>query len=138
MAVYPNDATGLFTTASFSSMADRKPDKGFGSTKTYNTVIFETEAGYEKRRARNRRAKREYALTYTNVTGLERNAIESFYDARSGQTESFTFDLTHLSEPGSITARFDGNLEIRHILSTGDNLLQNFYTVSFKLKETFD
>lgn len=138
MAFYPNDAVGTFTTTNFSSMADKKPDKGYSSSKQYNSVIFETEAGYEKRRLKNRRPKRSYNLSYTNVTGLEKSAIESFYNARGGEFESFTIDLTHLNDVGTATVRFDGSLDVQHILSTGDNLLQNFYTISFKLKETFD
>ena len=138
MASYPSGATGAFTTTAFSSMADKKPDTGYGTERIYNSIIFESEAGYEKRRLRSRRSKRNISLTYTNVTGLEQGAIENFYHARSGEYESFTFDLSHLNESGSITVRFDGALDITHVLSAGANLLSNFYTVSFKLKETFD
>ena len=122
----------------FNSMADRKPDKGFTAQRTFDTIKFESQAGYEKRRLRSRRSKRSYDLSYTNITGIEKTAIENFYNARSGEFEAFIFDLTHINEIGTITTRFDGPLTVNHVLSTGDNLTQNFYTVSFKLQETYD
>lgn len=137
-STYPSGATGAFTTASFSTMADRRPDSGFQVDKTYNVITFESEAGYEKRRLRSRRGKRSYQLTYTNINGLEKSAIENFYNARSGEYEAFYFDLTHVNETGTIIARFDGNLQIQHVLSGGSDITLNFYTVSFKLKETYD
>ena len=122
----------------FNSMADRKPDKGFSSQRKFDTISFESQAGYEKRRLRSRRSKRSYDLTYTNVTGSEKTAIENFYNARSGEFEAFTFDLTHLNEAGTITTRFEGPLTVNQIHSAGSNLTENFFTVSFKLQETYD
>ena len=122
----------------FNSMADRKPDKGFSSQRKFDTITFESQAGYEKRRLRSRRAKRSYNLTYTNVTGIEKTAIENFYNARSGEFQSFTFDLTHLNDIGTITTRFDGPLTVNQVHSAGSNLTENFYTVSFNLQETYD
>jgi hypothetical protein len=138
MYTYPSGATGTFTTTAFSSMADNAPDSGYQVDRTYNSIIFESEAGYEKRRLRSRRSKRSYSLTYTNVTGLQKSAIENFYNARSGEYEAFNFDLSHLNETGIITVRFDGGLNVQHVLSAGSNILLNFYTISFKLKETYD
>lgn len=138
MYSYPTGATGLFTISSFASMADHKPDKGYKTQRTYSSVIFESEAGYEKRRLRSRRAKRSIDLTYTNVNGLIKDAIERFYDKVSGEYEAFTFDLSHVNESGTITVRFDGALDVTQVLSAGANVLSNFYTVSFKLKETYD
>lgn len=142
MANYPSDAGGSaslpFTTTSFSSMSDKRPDTGYSIERVYNTVIFESEVGYEKRRLRSRRPKRNLALTYTNVTGLEKLAIENFYNDRSGEYESFVFDLSHVNDSGTMLVRFDGGLQVDHVLSAGSNLLLNFYTVSFKLKETYD
>ena len=137
MANYPADAIGLFTIEGFSSMEDHKPDKSFKSSRVYNTIVFESEAGYEKRRLRSRRPKREYDLSYTNITGLQKEAIETFYNARGGNYDSFVMNLTHLSEIGNVSVRFEGDLAVTHVLSAGSNLLQNYYTVSFKLKETF-
>lgn len=138
MNSYPTGATGPFTISSFTSMADHKPDKGYKTQRTYNSVIFESEAGYEKRRLRSRRAKRTIDLTYTNVNGLVKSAIEGFYNNVSGEYEAFTFDLSHINESGTITVRFDGALDVTQVLSAGSNVLSNFYTVSFKLKETYD
>ena len=139
MAIYPNDAVGSFTIDSFSSMADRKPDRGYSESRAYNSIVFESEAGYEKRRLRSRRSKRDFSLSYTNVTGLQKQAIENFYHARAGEYESFTLDLTHVNQAGNMTVRFSGALEVSEILA-GDssNVLNNFYTINFTLKETYD
>lgn len=138
MALYPSEATSLFSTDTFSSMTNRKPDKGVSFETNYNTVVFESENGYEKRRLRSRRPKRTYDLSYTNITGVEKYAIENFYKARSGDYESFTFDLAHINESGNLTVKFSSSLKTEQVLSAGSNLLQNYYTVSFTLKETFD
>ena len=138
MAIYPTDATSIFTTSSFTSMADRKPDTGYSSDRTYTSIIFESEAGYEKRRLKSRRSKRNYSLTYSKITGLEKIAIESFYNDRSGEFDAFTFNLEHVNEVGTMIARFSGPLSTTHVLSAGSNVLENYYTVSFKLQETFD
>ena len=122
----------------FNSMADRKPDGGFGTQKVFNVTKFKTQSGYEKRRLNSRRGLRAYNLQYTNISGVERTAIENFYTARSGEFEAFSFDLSHLNESGTITTRFDGGLQINQVLSSGTSLTENFYTVSFKLQETFD
>ena len=69
---------------------------------------------------------------------MEKTAIENFYNARSGEFEAFTFDLTHINESGTITTRFDGPLSVQQVHAAGDQLTENFYTVSFKLQETYD
>lgn len=138
MATYPTDAVGPFTTDTFTSMADTPPDRGFTYQNEFNTIIFESENGYEKRRLRSRRGKRSYDLKYTNITGLEKAAIERFYRDRNGSFSSFYLNLSHLNESGTVLVRFEGALKIDHILSLGANALQNYYTVSFNLKETFD
>ena len=56
----------------FSSMSDRKPDKGISSTREFGTIKFMSQAGYEKRRLKSRRSKRAYDLTYSTVTGVEK------------------------------------------------------------------
>lgn len=122
----------------FNSMADRRPDKGFSAQRKFDTIKFESQAGYEKRRLRSRRSRRSYDLSYTNITGIEKTAIENFYNARSGEFEAFTFDLTHINEIGTITTRFDGPLSVQQVHSAGSALTENFYTVSFKLQETYD
>jgi len=122
----------------FNSMVDRKPDRGIESERKFDVIKFESSAGYEKRRLKSRRAKRNYTLTYTNVTGIEKTAIESFYNQRSGEFESFIFDLSHINESGTITTRFDGTLKINQILSSGTSLIDNYYTIDFKLQEVYD
>ena len=122
----------------FNSMADRKPDSGFSTSKKFEVSTFKSQAGYEKRRLKSRRGLRAYDLQYTNISGIERTAIENFYNARSGEFESFSFDLSHLNESGTISTRFDGDLQISQVLSAGTSLTENFFTVSFKLQETYD
>ena len=128
----------VVTADRFNSMADRRPDKGFSAQRKFDTIKFESQAGYEKRRLRSRRSRRSYDLSYTNITGIEKTAIENFYNARSGEFEAFTFDLTHINEIGTITTRFDGPLSVQQVHSAGSALTENFYTVSFKLQETYD
>ena len=124
----------------FTSMADRKPDKGFGTSTEFDVVQFTSQGGYEKRTLRSRRSKRDFDLTYTNVSGVEKHAIEQFYRSRNGSYETFTFDLTHINELGTIQSRFDGPLDITHVFSDSSNtsLQNNYYTVKFKLKEVYD
>lgn len=138
MAIYPNDAVGPFTTTNFSSMTDRKPDKGYGEELQFNTITFESEAGYEKRRLMSRRPKRKFSLQYTNITGLAKLSIQNFYRARSGDFESFTLDLAHLGQSGTATVRFDGSLDIQEVRSGQANVISDVYTISFDLQETYD
>ena len=120
------------------SMEDRKPDRGNEINKTFDVITFESQAGYEKRRLRSRRPKRQFSLEYTNVSGLEKEAIENFYDARQGTYESFFFDMTHINQVGSLITRFEGPLDIDHNHSLDGTKQNNFYTVGFALKEVFD
>ena len=124
----------------FTSMADRKPDRGFSTNREFDVINFESQGGYEKRRLRSRRSKRDFDITYTNISGVEKHAIEQFYIARNGSFETFTFDLTHINENGTIQSRFDGPLQVSHVFSDSSNasLQTNYYTVNFKLKEVYD
>jgi hypothetical protein len=137
MANYPQDAIPITVSATFSSMADRKPDRNFRSDTVFDTNIFTSEAGYERRTLRSRRSKRTYSLRYTNIRGIVREAIEQFYRARNGNTESFLFDLTHIGETGSIFVRFDGPLSIVEVKSGSSSVEETIYTISFNLQETF-
>jgi hypothetical protein len=137
MALYPNEAVGDFTVDGFSTMQDRKPDKGFSSKKSYSSISFTSEAGYDKRRLKSRRPTREYSITYTAINGLQRQAIENFYDARSGEFEAFTLNLEHIGEAGTLTVHFTGAINVKQIHTGESNVINNFYTVSFDLKETF-
>lgn len=121
----------------FTTMSDRKPDRGYTFDKQFDTLTFESQAGYETRRLRSRRPRRNYNLTYTNISGIQKIAIDNFYNARSGDFESFIFDLSHISETGTVTVRFDGPIQTTHVASSGTLPSQNFYTVNMKLKEVF-
>jgi hypothetical protein len=131
-------STPQVTNDRFTSMIDRKPDNGIESQRQFDVTTFASQAGYEKRRLKSRRSKRNYSLTYTAITGVEKTAIENFYNARSGDFESFTFDLSHINETGTITTRFAGPLDVSQTYSTGTRLIDNYYTVSFSLQEVFD
>ena len=120
------------------SMEDRKPDRGNEINKMFDVITFESQAGYEKRRLRSRRPKRDFSLEYTNVSGLEKDAIENFYDARQGTFESFFFDMSHINQVGTLITRFDGTLDVSHNHSLDGTKQNNFYTVGFGLKEVFD
>ena len=122
----------------FSSMADRKPDKGFSIDTTFDVATFSSQSGYEKRRLKSRRSKRQFQIQYSNLHGIGKRAIDDFYKARSGNFESFTFDLAHLSESGTATVRFEGPLKVQQVLSASSNLRDNFFSVSFTLNEVFD
>lgn len=121
----------------FTTMTDKKPDRGYTFDKQFDVLTFESQAGYETRRLRSRRPRRNYNLTYTNITGLHKIAIDNFYNARSGDFESFIFDLSHISESGTVTVRFDGPIQTSHVASSGTLPSQNIYTVNIKLKEVF-
>jgi len=123
---------------SFTSMADRKPDTGYTTNKEFKTYSYEAQAGYEKRRLASRRPRRSYSLTYSNISGIEKQAIEDFYTARAGDYETFTFDLSHINDSGTVRVRFDGSLDISHVASRGANLVDNFYIVTFDLREDFN
>jgi len=122
----------------FTSMEDRKPDKGFSIDTAFDVSTFSSQAGYEKRRLKSRRSKRQFQIKYSNLHGIGKRAIDDFFKARSGDFESFTFDLAHLSESGTATVRFGGPLKVQQTLSASSNLRDNFFTVSFTLDEVFD
>ena len=121
----------------FTTMTDRKPDRGYSYDREFDILSFESQAGYETRRLRSRRPKRNYNLTYTNITGLHKIAIDNFYNARSGEFESFVFELSHINESGTVTVRFDGPIQTSHVASSGSLPSQNLYTMSMRLKEVF-
>ena len=126
------------TTGRVSSMKDRRPSNGYTTNKQFNVSKYSTQSGYEKRRLLSRRPKRSFGLTYVNVSGVEKEAIENFYNARNGEYETFTFDLTHINDNGTVRTRFNGPLEIQQVASSGTALLQNFYSIRLNLQEDFD
>lgn len=126
MATYPDDA----------SLSGKKPDRNIPIKKKYKTSIFTSESGYEKRQLKSRRPKRELSLTYTRISETIKSNIETFYDNRSGEFESFYFDLAHINQSGIIRVRFDGDLDIEELHSKGAD--DNIYTLKFNLKEVYD
>lgn len=122
----------------FSDMRDRKPNNGFAMQDQFNVTKYSTQSGYEKRRLMSRRPKKSLSLVYTNISGVEKEAIENFYYARNGEFETFTFDLTHINDTGTMRARFNGPLEVQQVISAGPLLTQNFYNVRISLQEDFN
>lgn len=135
MATFPDDATYTFNSTQY-SMADKRPDRNYTISKTLNSAIFSAQSGHESRRQITRRAKRTISLKYTNISGPYKEAIENFYNSRSGDYESFEFDLTYIGQSGTMIARFDGDLSITEVLTSLDTI-NDYYTVTFNLQETF-
>ncbi len=126
MANYPADA----------SMTTRKPDRGYSESRQFNVTNFTTQAGYEKRKLKSRRGKRNYTLTYNNISEERKDNIVNFYEARSGTFESFILDLTHLNLTGSINVRFEGELNVTHVIS-GNTTEKDIFNISFNLVEAY-
>jgi len=122
----------------FNDMRDRKPSNGFQLGRQFNVNKYATQSGYEKRRLMSRRGKRQYQLAYSNISGVEKQAIEDFYVSMNGEYETFTFDLTHINSTGTVRTRFNGPLQIQQVISGGTALTQNFYSVTINLMEDFD
>ncbi len=122
----------------FSDMRDRKPNNGYTIQDQFNVSKYLTQSGYEKRRLLSRRPKRTFSVVYSNISGVEKEAIENFYYARSGEYETFTFDLTHINDTGTVRTRFNGPLEIQQVISAGSKLTENFYNIRLNLQEDFN
>ena len=135
MATFPTDAS--FTSGGTTySMTNRKPDRGFSIDNQFNTAIFTSQIGYEKRRQLSRRSKRRLSLNYTNINGGFKTAIENFFKNRGGDAEAFEFSLSYVGLSGTILVRFDGALQISETL-TSEDPLNSFYNIRFTLQETF-
>ena len=135
MTTFPTDATYTLNAVTY-SMTDRRPDRNYSSSKSFEAAIFTSQAGYERRRQISRRAKRTFNFAYNNVRGVYREAIENFYNSRGGTYESFEFDLSYAGQSGTMIARFNGDLNIIQILAT-DNPVTDIYNVTFSIQETF-
>lgn len=119
-------------------LSDRKPDRGFTTEAAIQVLTFESQIGYESRRLVSRKQKRTWKLTYTNVSGTEVDALETFWKHRGGEWEAFFFDLTHINETASTAiVRFDGPLTKSLNFSKGTGLNDNFYTMNVTLKEVY-
>ncbi len=135
MASYPSGATYISGATTY-TMTNKKPDRGYQITQQFNTAVFTSQVGYERRRQISRRPKRQFALQYTNINGGYKQAIENFFKDRGGDFDSFDFDLAYVGQSGTIQVRFEGNLSVTEVQTTSA-LVTNIYTVSFNLIESF-
>lgn len=135
MAQFPSGATYTFNAITY-SMSNRRPDRGYAFNRAFNTSIFTSQIGYERRRSISRRSKREFSFSYTNLSGPYKVAIENFYNSRGGEAEAFEFDLSYAGQSGTVIVRFSGPLAITQVLTSNDEL-NDYYNVSFTLQETF-
>lgn len=135
MASFPTDATYSLNGTLY-SMSDRRPDRGFNIQREFPVSTFTSQAGYEARRLLSRRSKRSLNLSYRNIRGPYKTALENFYNARGGTWESFEFDLSYAGQSGIIFVRFDGPLIITEVQTSLDEI-NDFYNVTFNLQETF-
>lgn len=119
-------------------MSDRSPDKGFTVDKRIDVSKYKSIAGYEKRRLISRRPERTWNFTYGKVSGIEKQAIETFWDNRFNDYEAFFFDLSHIEEVGTVTVRFEGPLQVRHIATLGDDVSQSIYSINIVFQEVYD
>lgn len=133
------DTSFTSQTSRCNNMSDKKPDRGQLTENAFDTSIFSSQAGYEKRRLISRKGKRSWQIAYTNISGLEKDAIKEFFDNRFGNYETFFFDLTHVGEDsGTAFVRFDGVLQINLNRVLSDDNLDKYFSVAFKLQEVFD
>jgi len=135
MPAFPSDATYTLDATTY-SMSNRRPDRNYSFSATFDNATFTSQIGYERRRQLSRRQKRTFNFSYTNITGVYKAALENFYNSRGGQFEAFEFDLSYAGQTGTIIARFDGPLTVTQIVAT-DNILTDIYNVTFALQETF-
>lgn len=135
MASFPSEVIYNFMGTEY-SLSNRKPDTGYTTQKDFEVSTFTSQAGYESRRLLSRRSKRTFRLSYKNLRGPYKTAIENFYNARGGTWESFEFDLSYAGQNGIIFVRFDSPLNITEVQTSFDEL-NDFYNVSFNLQETF-
>lgn len=135
MASFPNDATYIYNGTTY-SMSNRRPDRNYTYSQGFENSIFLSQIGYERRRQISRRRKRTITLTYSNILGVYKQALENFFTSRAGTFEAFEFDLSYAGQSGTMIVRFDSELSITQTIAT-DNPLTDVYTVSFTLRETF-
>jgi hypothetical protein len=135
MALFPTDATYTLNATTY-SMTNRRPDRNYSYSQSFENATFTSQVGYERRRQISRRRKRTFTFGFTNITGVYKAAIENFYNNRGGPFEAFEFDLSYAGQSGTIIVRFEGSLNIVQVVAT-DNELTDIYNVTFTLQETF-
>lgn len=122
MATYPDNA----------SMTDRLPDRGFQISTRTNMSSFSSINGYERRKLRSRKLLRTFTFSYTNINETRMNNIESFFNDRGGNFESFTLDLSHFGLTGFTVVNFEGELVREHVVDGNNN---SWYNVSLVMVE---
>lgn len=122
MATYPDNA----------SMTDRLPDRGFQISTRTNMSTFSSLNGYERRKLRSRKLLRTFTFSYTSINETRMNNIESFFNDRGGNFESFTLDLSHFGLTGSTVVNFEGELVREHVVDGNNN---SWYNVSLVMVE---
>jgi hypothetical protein len=135
MAKFPTDATFTLGPTTY-SMVNRRPDRNYQIIKNFENATFVSQIGYEKRRQLSRRSRRSFSFQYTSLPGYYKAALENFYDSRSGDFETFEFDLSYAGQSGTILVRFASSLNVTQVIAT-DNVLTDIYNVSFTLQESF-
>jgi hypothetical protein len=135
MAIFPTDATYTVGATTY-SMENRRPDRNYAISSSFENSVFRSQIGYEKRRQISRRSKRILNFQFNSIPGYYKQAIENFYNNRGGDYEAFEFDLAYAGQSGTIIVTFDGALNIVQVIAT-DNVLTDVYNVSFSIKESF-
>ncbi len=134
------DSASTSFTDRCSTLIEKKPDKGFSVSKDFTFSQFESQVGYKKTRLISRKPNRTWNFKYTNVNGLQKDAIETFQDSRFGGFETFELDLSHLLDPngGIVRVKFAAPIINTLVASKGVNLIDQFYTVSIRMQEQDD
>lgn len=122
MATYPDNA----------NMTDRLPDRGFQISTRTNLSTFSSINGYERRKLRSRRLLRTFTFSYTNISKTRMDNIESFFNARGGNFESFSLDLSHFNLTGTTIVKFEGDLVREHVIDGNSN---SWFNVSLVMVE---
>lgn len=137
MASFPTDAT-YDSGSTITYLSNRKPDKGLSINNGFKVQEFISQAQYNKRTLLTRKSFRTFNLTYTNINGYYKAAIENFYNARFGNFESFSFDTSYINLSGTITVKFgDDGLNITKVQDSTTSLYDTIYTITFSLNEVY-
>jgi uncharacterized protein (TIGR02217 family) len=83
------------------------PQFVFDSGIQYKTVVTPFESGKEQRRKKWTAGKRRFTLRFNALSAADVNAILTFFIARCGSYESFTF--TNPVDSSSYTVRFESD-----------------------------
>jgi hypothetical protein len=78
------------------------PDFKYNVKPSYDVAVTDHENRSEQRRLLNTTKLREYSLKFTNRTNTERDAVDTFFDAKKGALTAFTIDV----DGEEVTVRF--------------------------------